>query len=101
MPGSARRSRRATRPRAPIVVTMDADLQNDPADVERLLAALGSADAAVGYRERRRDRWRKRISSRIANAIRHRVNGDRVWDSACRQRGMRRECQDDMHPYFG
>ena len=64
--------------RAPIVVTMDADLQNDPADVERLLAALGSADAAVGYRERRRDRWRKRISSRIANAIRNRVTGDRV-----------------------
>jgi glycosyltransferase involved in cell wall biosynthesis len=78
--------------RAPIVVTMDADLQNDPADVERLLAALGSADAAVGYRERRRDRWRKRMSSRIANAIRNRVTGDRVRDSACSLRVMRREC---------
>ena len=87
--------------RAPIVVTMDADLQNDPADVERLLAALGSADAAVGYRERRRDRWRKRISSRIANAIRNRVTGDRVRDSACSLRVMRRECLAAIPPFSG
>jgi glycosyltransferase involved in cell wall biosynthesis len=89
--------------RAPIVVTLDADLQNDPADVERLLAALesASADAAVGYRERRRDHWRKRISSRIANAIRNRVTGDRVRDSACSLRVMRRECLAAILPFSG
>ena len=87
--------------RAPIVVTMDADLQNDPADVPRLLAALESADAAVGYRERRRDRWRKRMSSRIANAIRNRVTGDRVRDSACSLRVMRRECLAAIPPFSG
>jgi glycosyltransferase involved in cell wall biosynthesis len=87
--------------RAPIVATLDADLQNDPADIERLLAALEGADAAVGYRERRRDHWRKRISSRIANAIRNRVTGDRVRDSACSLRVMRRECLAAILPFSG
>jgi dolichol-phosphate mannosyltransferase len=87
--------------RAPIVVTMDADLQNDPRDVELLLAALEGADAAVGYRVRRRDRWRKRISSRIANAVRNRLTGDRVRDSACSLRVMRRECLAAIPPFSG
>ena len=87
--------------RAPVVVTMDADLQNDPRDVELLLAALEGADAAVGYRVRRRDRWPKRISSRIANAIRNRLTGDRVRDSACSLRVMRRECLAAIPPFSG
>ena len=87
--------------RAPIIVTMDADLQNDPRDVERLLAALEGADAAVGYREQRRDRWRKRVSSRIANALRNRLTGDRVRDSACSLRVMRRECAAAIPPFSG
>jgi glycosyltransferase involved in cell wall biosynthesis len=87
--------------RAPIIVTLDADLQNDPRDVERLLAALEGADAAVGYREQRRDRWRKRVSSRIANAIRNRLTGDRVRDSACSLRVMRRECAAAIPPFSG
>jgi glycosyltransferase involved in cell wall biosynthesis len=88
--------------RAPIIVTMDADLQNDPRDVERLLAALeGGADAAVGYREQRRDRWPKRISSRVGNAIRNRLTGDHVRDSACSLRVMRRECAAAIPPFSG
>jgi dolichol-phosphate mannosyltransferase len=87
--------------RAPVIVTMDADLQNDPRDVELLLAALESADAAVGYRSRRRDRWRKRISSRIANAIRNRLTGDLVRDSACSLRAMRRGCVAAIPPFSG
>jgi dolichol-phosphate mannosyltransferase len=88
--------------RGQIVVTMDADLQNDPRDVELLLPAIeGGADAAVGVRSRRRDRWRKRMSSRIANAIRNRLTGDRVTDSACSLRAMRRECLTAIPPYSG
>ena len=87
--------------RGGIVVTMDADLQNDPRDMELLLAALEGADAAVGCRSRRRDPWLKRISSRIANAIRNRVTGDRVTDSACSLRAMRRECVSAIPPYSG
>jgi len=87
--------------RGSIIVTMDADLQNDPRDVELLLAALENADAAVGYRSRRRDHWRKRLSSRIANAIRDRVTGDHVRDSACSLRAMRRECAAAIPPFSG
>lgn len=87
--------------RGAIVVTMDADLQNDPRDVELLLPALEHADAAVGYRSRRRDTWHKRMSSRIANAIRNRISGDHVIDSACSLRAMRRECVAAIPPYSG
>ena len=87
--------------RGSIIVTMDADLQNDPRDVELLLTALETADAAVGYRSRRRDHWRKRLSSRIANAIRDRVTGDRVRDSACSLRAIRRECVAAIPPFAG
>jgi glycosyltransferase involved in cell wall biosynthesis len=87
--------------RGSIIVTMDADLQNDPRDVELLLTALETADAAVGYRSRRRDHWRKRLSSRIANAIRDRVTGDHVRDSACSLRAIRRECTAAIPPFSG
>ncbi|HEV8587075.1 MAG TPA: glycosyltransferase family 2 protein [Methylomirabilota bacterium] len=87
--------------RGEIVVTIDADLQNDPRDIERLLAALKDADAAVGYRRRRHDRWRKRIASRIANAVRNRLTGEDIRDSACSLRAMRRECLAAIPPYSG
>src|SRR5215510_8954160 len=47
-----------------VIVTMDADLQSDPRDIPRLLAALQGADAAVGWRQQRRDRFAKRWQSR-------------------------------------
>jgi glycosyltransferase involved in cell wall biosynthesis len=65
------------------IATIDADLQNDPADLLVLLDAMGDADAVVGYRRRRRDGWVKRASSRIANRIRDVVSGDRVTDTGC------------------
>ena len=71
------------RARAPIVVTMDSDLQSNPADIPRLVAALHDADAATGWRVRRHDTWLKRVSSRIANFIRNRMTRETVRDSAC------------------
>ena len=87
--------------RGRIVLTLDADLQNDPRDLPPLLAALEGADAAVGWRRERRDPWAKRISSRIANAIRNWLTGDDVRDSACSLRAMRRECLSAIPPYTG
>jgi glycosyltransferase involved in cell wall biosynthesis len=84
-----------------IVVTLDSDLQNDPADIKILLDHLERADAAVGWRRRRNDPWSKRLSSRIANAVRTAVLGDTVSDSACTLRAMRRECCDVLVPYDG
>jgi glycosyltransferase involved in cell wall biosynthesis len=87
--------------RGAVVATMDSDLQNDPRDLPRLLAALDRHDAAVGWRRTRRDPWLKRVSSRIGNAVRDAVTGDRVHDSASSLRVMRRECLGAIPPYQG
>lgn len=80
--------------RSPLVATMDADGQNDPADVPRLLSALEGdpgAVAIVGYRVRRADSWWKRTQSRIANAVRNWITKDRVRDTGCSLKLMRRD----------
>jgi len=77
--------------RGATVVTLDADLQNDPADIPRLLAALEGWDVVCGVRARRRDTWLRRVSSRIANAVRNRATGEAVTDVGCTLRVYRRE----------
>jgi len=83
------------------VVTMDSDLQYDPADIPRLLALLDRYDAALGWRRRRHDTLMKRLSSRFANRVRTAVLGDAVRDSACTLRAMRRPCLAAIAPYHG
>lgn len=87
--------------RGEIVVTMDADLQNDPRDIRRLLAALGPYDAACGWRVDRRDPWRKRIASRVANAVRQHFTGDGIHDTGCTLKAFRREALDRLPLYRG
>ena len=87
--------------RAPIVVTMDADLQNDPHDIPRLLAALPGQDAVCGWRVDRHDPWTKRIASRVANAVRDRVTADGVHDTGCTLKAFRREAVQRLHLYRG
>ena len=89
------------RARGPIVVTMDSDLQSDPADIPRLVAALQDADAATGWRVHRHDTWLKRFSSRIGNFIRNRITRETVRDSACTLRAMRQACTTALPPYDG
>ena len=84
-----------------VIVTLDGDLQNDPRDIPRLLAALDRADAAVGWRQRRHDTLRKRVASRVANAVRRRVLGDVFHDSACSLRVMERRCLSALPAYDG
>jgi dolichol-phosphate mannosyltransferase len=75
--------------RAPLVVTLDGDGQNDPRDIAVLLQrwereADGRAPLLlVGWRTTRRDTWLRRLSSRIANAVRGRLLGDRTPDTGC------------------
>ncbi len=79
--------------RGGVVVMLDADGQNDPADIPALLARLDAEPglaAAVGYRVRRRDpRW-KRVQSRIANGVRNWLTRDRVRDTGCSLKAVRR-----------
>ena len=75
------------------VVTMDADLQNDPADIPRLVDTLqrSGATAVAGYRATRRDTAWKRLQSRIANGVRNRLNGEVIRDTGCSLKAFRTE----------
>ena len=84
------------------IVMIDSDLQNDPADIPRLLAEiLRGADLVCGYRARRKDKFAKRVSSRIANFVRSRFTKDYVRDTGCTLKAMRRECADALVPFKG
>jgi len=82
-----------------VVVTMDSDLQNDPADIPKLLDLLDEYDVVSGVRQRREDSWVKRVSSKIANTVRNRLTGDRVTDVGCSLRAIRREFLDGLQLY--
>lgn len=73
------------------VATVDADLQNNPADLARLWDALPGHDAALGWREKRRDVWSKRMISRCANKVRNAVLGQSIRDTGCSMRIFPRE----------
>jgi dolichol-phosphate mannosyltransferase len=75
--------------RGEITATMDGDLQNDPADLPRLMARLDSADVVNGIRTDRHDGWLRRISSRIGNGFRNWLTGENVTDVGCSLRVMR------------
>jgi len=66
-----------------VIVTLDADLQNDPEDIPSLLALLGQYDAVVGIRAQRHDSAWKRFSSRFANAVRNWLTREDIRDTGC------------------
>jgi dolichol-phosphate mannosyltransferase len=77
--------------RGEITVTLDADLQNDPADIPKLIAKMDAenADVVNGVRQKRRDSWVRLVSSRIANNARNWVTNESVTDVGCSLRAMR------------
>jgi dolichol-phosphate mannosyltransferase len=84
------------------VVIIDGDLQNDPADIPKLLAEIArGADLVCGYRIKRRDTVAKRLTSRIANAVRSRYTKDGVRDTGCTLKAMQRECVSALFPFKG
>jgi glycosyltransferase involved in cell wall biosynthesis len=87
--------------RGRFVVTLDGDLQNDPAEIPRLVAMLQDWDAVCGIRTRRLDSWWRRVSSRIGNAFRNWATGDDIVDAACMLKAFRRECIQNLELYRG
>jgi dolichol-phosphate mannosyltransferase len=87
--------------RGAVVVTLDTDLQNDPADIPVLLAALERFDLVCGVRQERQDGWKKRASSRLANAVRRLVLGDPLRDIGCGLKAMRAEYVRDLPMFDG
>jgi dolichol-phosphate mannosyltransferase len=84
-----------------ILVTMDGDLQNNPADIPNLVAAAATVDAACGYRAVRKDSWSRRLGSRIGNGIRNRITRDGLRDTGCSLKAFHRRCRDDLPPLNG
>lgn len=89
------------RVRGRIVVTLDSDLQNDPADIPALLAALDGWDAVSGVRRKRQDSFTRRLSSRIANRVRDRVIHDGITDVGCSLKAYRAELVRDLPMFKG
>jgi len=87
--------------RGEIVVTLDADLQNDPRDIPLLLARIGEYDAVVGWRRDRADNWVRRVSSRIANGVRNALSDDDIIDTGCSLKAYRREALSRIKLYNG
>jgi dolichol-phosphate mannosyltransferase len=88
--------------RGAIAVLIDGDLQNDPADIPKLLAEIErGADLVCGYRAQRKDTFVKRVTSRIANFVRSRFTKDGVRDTGCTLKAMRRECISELIPFKG
>jgi dolichol-phosphate mannosyltransferase len=84
-----------------VIVTIDADLQNDPKDIPRMLEYLRNYDMVTGWRQTREDTWVKRITSRIANGIRNWLSGEMIRDSGCTFRVYKRECLENIKLYKG
>jgi dolichol-phosphate mannosyltransferase len=85
-----------------VIITMDADQQNDPADIPALLKALAPDIAAVcGVRRIREDDWIRRSSSKIANRFRNAITGDQITDAGCTFRALRRSSLRELPVFNG
>jgi dolichol-phosphate mannosyltransferase len=83
-----------------VVVTIDGDLQDDPAEIPRLLAKLDEGfDLVSGWKARRRDPWRRRVLSRLFNAVTGLVSGLRLHDLNCGLKAYRAEVVEGLRLY--
>jgi glycosyltransferase involved in cell wall biosynthesis len=91
--------------RGTFIATLDADLQNDPADIPRLLDILQSQPQACGFvngwRADRHDPWIRLVSTRIANGVRNWLTHEQIHDSGCGLRVFRRECIERLKLFNG
>jgi dolichol-phosphate mannosyltransferase len=89
--------------RGGLIVTLDGDGQNDPADIPKLLALFEQGSQRLGMvagqRLKRQDTWRKRMASRYGNAVRRWTLGDDARDTGCGLKAIRRDVYLDL-PYF-
>lgn len=89
--------------RGDVIVTLDADLQNDPRDIPALVDRLTASrvTAVVGYRVDRRDSPWKLLQSRIANAVRNRLNDETIRDTGCSLKAFRGDAVRALPLYNG
>lgn len=83
------------------VVTLDGDLQNDPAEIPRLAEMLKDWDVVCGVRAKRQDTGWKKFSSRIGNGFRNWATGDNIIDTGCTLKAYRKDCLERLELYRG
>jgi glycosyltransferase involved in cell wall biosynthesis len=85
------------------VVSLDADLQNDPADIPAMLRKLedGGVDMVIGVRVNRNDTWSRRMQSRIGNGVRNWLTHDQVTDTGCSLKLVKREAVEKVKLFTG
>lgn len=86
------------------IVTVDADLQNDPKDLPKFLEALKHYDCVCGSRVKVRgegDHFIRVASSRIANWVRNSLSGEQISDAGCTYRAFKRECIENLKFFKG
>jgi glycosyltransferase involved in cell wall biosynthesis len=88
------------RARGETIITLDADLQNDPADIPMLLQKLDEGyDVVTGWRKNRQDNIIRKIPSTLANRLIARITGVKLHDTGCSLRAYRREVIKNIHLY--
>lgn len=87
--------------RGDVIATIDADLQNDPEEIPRLLPLLNGHDMITGWRQDRHDSRLRQFESRIANAIRNWISRDTIKDSASSLKVYKRHCLEGIQLYSG
>ena len=89
--------------RGRMVVSLDADLQNDPADIPAMVRKLEetASDMVIGVRVNRRDTWSRRMQSRIGNGVRNWITGDKITDTGCSLKLVKREAIDRVRLFTG
>lgn len=88
--------------RGKIWATVDADMQNDPGEIPRLMALLGpDVDMVNGWRKKRSDNALRLIQTKIANSIRNWISEENIQDSACSLKVYKRQCLDGLTLYKG
>lgn len=89
--------------RGTFVVSLDADLQNDPADIPRMMAFReeSGADMVAGVRVKRRDTFARRLQSRIGNAVRNWITNDSITDTGCSLKLVRRDAVSRVKLFTG
>jgi len=85
------------------IVSLDADLQNDPADIPKMMSRLeeSGADMVIGVRVNRQDTWARKIQSRIGNGVRNWITRDRITDTGCSLKLVRREAVERVRLFTG
>lgn len=83
-----------------VIITMDADLQNDPSDIPKLLAKMTEGyDVISGWRKNRQDPFSKKILSKFAGSIRRGLTKEKIHDSGCTLKAFKRECFENLDLY--